>query len=59
MEHGMKVYVLQSTQKTVWLSDEDFMELAEEEGSVYSLYGFMKAFNEQEVSTSTDCIKII
>ena len=59
MRSEIRVYVLQSTQKTEGLSDEDFMDLAAEKGSVYYLTGFMIAFNEQEVSTSRDCIRII
>ena len=59
MESEIRVYVLQSTHKTEWISDIDFMGLAEEEGTVYSLIGFVRAFNEQEVRTSTDCIRII
>ena len=41
------------------MDDEQFMELAEENGRVYSPNGFQEAFNFEEVSTAIDVIRII
>ena len=41
------------------LSDSDFMELAEQDGRVYSLQGFQDAFNEEEVNTAIDVVRFI
>ena len=41
------------------LDDIDFVDIAEEEGTVYSLEGFQKAFNSQEVDTDTQEIRIL
>jgi len=41
------------------LSDEEFMTEAERQGNVYSVEGFEKAFNDMEINTFTDVIKII
>jgi len=41
------------------MSDGEFMKLAEEKGSVYSLEGFQQAFNWEEVNSSTDVIRFI
>ena len=35
------------------------MTESESQGSVYSLKGFQRAFNEEEVNVNTDVIKII
>jgi hypothetical protein len=40
-------------------SDETFMEVAEEQGGVYSLEGFERAFNDWQVITKQDQIRII
>lgn len=40
------------------LSDEDFMDEAESQGKVWTLEGFEKAFNNEEIS-DTWIIKII
>lgn len=59
MENELKVYVLPSeTDEEKVLTDEEFMEKAEEAGSVYSLEGFEEAFNNGEVS-GRDFIRII
>ena len=39
--------------------DEEFMSMAEAEGKIYSLQGFVKAFNEEEINTFVDFIRII
>ena len=41
------------------LTDDEFMTASEEEGLVYSLEGFQKAFNECNVHTQSDFIRII
>lgn len=40
-------------------SDEDFMNMAEADGRVYSFEGFQYAFNFGEVNTNTDVIRFI
>ena len=40
-------------------SDEDFMDMAEADGRVYSLDGFQNAFNFGEVNTNIDVIRFI
>jgi len=41
------------------MTDEEFMDLAEEKGSVYSLKGFEDAFNEEEINSSIEAIRFI
>jgi hypothetical protein len=41
------------------LTDEEFMFEAEEQGRVYTLDGFAKAFNFEEINSSTDAIRFI
>lgn len=41
------------------MTDEEFMDEAEFQGTVYSLEGFVTAFNNEEVNTDTDVIKTI
>ena len=40
-------------------SDEEFMTEAERQGTVYTLEGFVKAFNLKEVNTNHHAIRII
>ena len=40
-------------------SDEDFMDMAEADGRVYSLDSFQNAFNFSEVNTDIDVIRFI
>lgn len=42
-----------------YINDEQFMEMAEEQGSVYSEKGFQDAFNSFEINTKTDVLRII
>ena len=59
-----RVYALDTQDISV---DKGFEELTEEEwvvecerqGGVYSLQGFQRAFNEEEINTSIDVIRII
>ena len=46
-------------EQTDLVTDEIFMELAEQRGTVYSLKGFELAFNYEELNTSTDMIRFI
>ena len=41
------------------LSDDEFIELAEEQGRVYTIQGFQEAFNLQEINSSIDTIRFI
>jgi hypothetical protein len=41
------------------MTDEEFMDEAELQGTVYSLEGFVTAFNNEEVDTNSDVIKTI
>jgi hypothetical protein len=41
------------------LSDEEFMNLAEEDGRIYTLEGFQEAFNLGEINSSLDIIRFI
>ena len=56
-----RVYVLDTTKydKSLMWGNETFMRVAEKEGSVYSLQGFQKAFNLEEINSSIDVIRII
>jgi len=40
-------------------SDNDFMDVAEAEGKVYSLAGFVEAFNKEGINMATEFIRII
>ena len=59
-----RVYVVNqedSEKEVLNLTDEEFMEIAEQWGRVYSLQGFQETFNSQkdEVSHSEDFIRFI
>ena len=41
------------------ITDKIFMEISEKQGNVYSLGGFTKAFNGEEINSNTDIIRII
>jgi hypothetical protein len=41
------------------LTNEEFMFEAEEQGRVYTLDGFAKAFNSEEINSTTDAIRFI
>jgi len=66
---GTKIYLInienvnKDIEDKAWsvdgLSDEEFMTEAERQGTVYSLKGFEKDFNDMEINTFTDVIKII
>jgi hypothetical protein len=62
----MRVYVVNTHDERVediedfhGLTDEEFMFEAEEQGRVYTIEGFQKAFNGSEVNTETDFIRFI
>ena len=61
-----RVYVIDSNDERVEdinnikeLSNSEFMFEAEEQGTVYSLDGFEKAFNDESLNTDTDFIRFI
>lgn len=65
-EVEIRVYVIEASNSLRYdekiftqLTDDEFMNIAEEEGRVYSLVGFQEAFNEIEVDTTVDCIRFI
>jgi len=58
----IRVYLVDSMNEVEnWdeLPNDEFIRMAEEEGKVYSLQGFVKAFNEEEINSSIDFIRII
>ena len=64
MKTELRVYVIDVdviTEETYYddLSDEQFMDIAEENGRVYTLPNFQEAFNEGYVNTAIDVIRII
>lgn len=40
------------------VADWEFMDMAEEQGNVWSLSGFEEAFNNVEIATDIFCIRI-
>lgn len=56
-----RVYVLDASDERYepTMTDANFMDLAEEDGRVYSLDGFKDAFNEEEINSAIDVIRII
>ena len=58
----LRIYVVNVDtleEQTGLITDDVFIELAEKQGTVYSLKGFELAFNYQELNTSTDIIRFI
>lgn len=58
----LRVYVVDIDiveEQTGLITNEIFMDLAEKQGTVYSLKGFELAFNYQELNTATDMIRFI
>jgi hypothetical protein len=41
------------------LTDEEFMDEAEKQGRVYTLLGFQGAFNDGQINTEVDVIRIL
>lgn len=63
-EVEIRVYVLDTQDISIdkgfeELTEEEWIEQCERQGRVYSLQGFAKAFNEEEINTSIDVVKII
>lgn len=57
----MRVYVIDTTNLDKGfeeMSQEEFMTESERQGRVYSIQGFQRAFNEEEVNVNTDVILI-
>ena len=62
MAKELRVYVLNIDiveNYNEYVTDEIFIELAEKEGTIYSLKGFQNAFNDELVNSSTDLIRFI
>ncbi len=54
------VYLVDEGMDKISINDNDaFIELATKKGTIYSIDGFVRAFNNSEVNTETDFIKII
>ncbi len=41
------------------ISNDDFIELAEQDGNIYTLDGFQHAFNQEEINSCVDYIRFI
>lgn len=59
-----RVYVLDTQDLSInkffgELTEEEWIAECERQGRVYSLRGFERAFNEEEISTATDVVKFI
>ena len=55
-----RVYMIDTTFDDLDIpTDKIFMEISEKQGNVYSLEGFTKAFNNGEINSNTDIIRII
>ena len=55
-----RVYMIDTTFNDLDIpTDKIFMEISEKQGNVYSLEGFTKAFNNGEINSNTDIIRII
>ena len=58
-----RVYVIDTfnVKERNWndLTNEEFMNLAEEDGNIYTLQGFQEAFNSQDINTEIDVIRFI
>ena len=58
-----RVYVIDTfnVKERNWndLTDEEFINLAEEDGNIYTLQGFQEAFNSQDINTEIDVIRFI
>ena len=59
----MRVYVIDTylieEENAINYTDNDFMEVAERLGTVFTLKGFEKAFNNEELNTHVDYIRFI
>lgn len=54
-----RVYVLGVDDYTPTLTDDEFIKMAEEQGTVYTLNGFQAAFNRQEINTATQFVRFV
>ena len=58
-----RVYVIDTfnVRERNWndLTNEEFINLAEEDGNVYTLQGFQEAFNSQDINIEIDVIRFI
>jgi hypothetical protein len=61
MNKEIRVYVLETSkynQALLW-ENEMFMRIAEQDGSIYTLEGFQRAFNEEEIDSRYCLIRFI
>ena len=59
-----RVYVIDTLNMTICkgfeeLTEEEWIVESERQGRVYSLQGFARAFNEEEINTDFDVVRII
>lgn len=63
MKKEIRVYVIESEttgeKHYTELNNEEFIDIAEEEGRVYTLKGFQEAFNLEEINSAIDIIRFI
>lgn len=62
MSKEIRVYVINASElaiRSVPKTDKAFMKRAEKQRNVYSLAEFQRAFNDMDISTETDIIRII
>ena len=63
MSKEIRVYVASQEEYSIDeldnMSNDEFMDIAELEGLVYSLNGFVQAFNKEEIYTGVDYIRFI
>jgi hypothetical protein len=62
MNKELRVYVVDANLLEVSyeeLTDEEFVQEAENQGNVYSLVGFQEAFNDREIDSSVEVLRVI
>jgi hypothetical protein len=64
MTKEIRVYVLDCQDISIdkgykELTEKEWMDECERQGRVYTLEGFQRAFNEEEINSSIDVIKFI
>jgi hypothetical protein len=62
MNKELRVYVVDANLLEVSyeeLTDGEFVQEAENQGNVYSLVGFQEAFNDGEIDSSVEVLRVI
>jgi hypothetical protein len=62
MSKELRVYVVDTNLLEVSyeeLTDGEFVQEAENQGNVYSLVGFQEAFNDGEIDSSVEVLRVI